>query len=61
LFLDSLGEKYKIVEEGYPLYYDKDHLSVRGAQYLSPLFNGILSFEESEENSADNNRALPVF
>jgi hypothetical protein len=32
-----------IVRAGYPLYSDDDHLTVHGAQYLTPMFARLLS------------------
>jgi hypothetical protein len=31
-----------IARDGYPLYSDGDHLSVRGAEYLTPMFERLL-------------------
>jgi hypothetical protein len=32
----------RIAHDGYPLYSDGNHLSVRGAEYLTPMFERVL-------------------
>ncbi len=36
-------QRCRLTEGGYPLYYDDDHLSVRGASFLAPLFAPVFN------------------